>query len=340
MNTDDSSRLGGRGRRPAALALLALALIWGYNWVVMKVGLEYSQPFTFAALRMFLGALALFIVLSIMRRSLRPRALGPTTLLGLLQTTGFAGLAMWALESGGAGKTAILSYTMPFWLLLMAWVVLGERLRRFQWVAVALAFVGLMLILSPWRLSGGFSDLLAVGGALCWAASAVVAKVLRRRHEVDLLSLTAWQMLLGSLPLVLVALLTWSGPPVWSGPFVAALAYNVIPATAIALVLWFFILHNLPAGTAGLGSLLTPVVGVASAWIQLGERPDVAEALGVAAIVGALVLLTLREIVTRPKGGKSGGVQIGNVATPDLLASSSTIPRTESPTRPSRPTRA
>ena len=115
--------------RLAAFALLLLALIWGYNWVVMKVGLEYSQPFTFAALRTFLGAVTLFIVLPIMRRSLRPRALGLTTLLGVLQTTGFVGLPTWALESGGAGKTAILTYTMPFWLLLMAWVVLGERLR-------------------------------------------------------------------------------------------------------------------------------------------------------------------------------------------------------------------
>ena len=190
-----------------------LALIWGYNWVVMKVGLRYSQPFTFAALRAFLGSSSsLFILLAVLRRPLRPRALGLTAALGLLQTTGFIGLVMWALVNGAAGKTSILTYTMPFWLLLMAWVVLGERLRRFQWVAVALAFVGLMLILSPWRLHGGFSELLTIGGALCWAGSAVVAKMLRKRHEVDLLSMTAWQMLLGSLPLILVALLTWSGP--------------------------------------------------------------------------------------------------------------------------------
>jgi drug/metabolite transporter (DMT)-like permease len=288
---------GARSRRLAVPALLILALIWGYNWVVMKVGLAYSQPFTFAALRTFLGAVVLFLLLVILRRPLRPRALGLTTALGLLQTGGFTGLAMWALVSGGAGKTSVLVYTMPFWLLLMAWVVLGERLRRFQWVAVALTFVGLMLILSPWHLRGGFSDLLAVAGALCWAGSAVVAKVLRKRHEVDLLSMTAWQMLLGSLPLIVVAFLTWSGSPVWSDSFVAALAFNVILATAVALFLWFYVLHALRAGTAGLGSLLTPVIGVAAAWIQLGERPDMAEALGMAAIVGALILVTLREIV-------------------------------------------
>ena len=211
------------------------------------------------------------------------------------------GLAIWALQSGGVGKTSILMYTMPFWLLLMAWVALGERLKRFQWVAVALAFCGLMLVLSPWRLRGGFSDMLALAGALCWAASAVVAKVLRQRHTVDLLSLTAWQMLLGSLPLVLVALLTWSGPPVWSGSFVAAVAFNVILANALGWMLWLFALHSLRAGTAGLGSLAVPVIGVMSAWVQLGERPDVGEALGMAAIVAALALITWREILAKPE---------------------------------------
>jgi drug/metabolite transporter (DMT)-like permease len=299
MMTVGGSHSGARSRRLAAPALLLLAVVWGYNWVVLKVALQYSQPFTFSAIRTFLGAVVLFAVLAILRRPLRPRALGLTAVLGVLQTTGFVGLLTWALQNSGAGKTAILTYTMPFWLLLMAWVVLGERLRRFQWVAVGLALCGLVLILSPWNLHGGFSDLLAVGGALCWAASAVVAKALRKRHEVDLLSLTAWQMLLGSLPLILVAALTWSWSPIWSGSFVAAVIFNVFFGCALAWILWLFILNALPAGTAGLGTLLTPVIGVISAWIQLGERPGVAEALGMAAIVGALLLLTLREMAAR-----------------------------------------
>ena len=201
---------------------------------------------------------------------------------------------------------------MPFWLLLMAWVVLGERLQRFQWVAVACALGGLIMVLSPWNMQGGFSEFLAIGGALCWAASAVVAKILRKRHEVDLLSLTAWQMLLGSLPLILVAILTWSGPPVWSGPLIVALIYNVFLGNAIAWLLWLYILHSLTAGSAGLGTLLTPVIGVAAAWIQLGERPGWAEALGMAAIVSALLLVTVREIVggERWHSGRSAAARL------------------------------
>jgi drug/metabolite transporter (DMT)-like permease len=288
-------------RRLAALALLLLALVWGYNWVLLKIGLRYTQPFTFAALRTFLGAVVLFMLLPVLRRPLRPRAFALTALLGVLQTTGFVGLLTWALQNGGAAKTSILTYTMPFWLLLMAWVVLGERLKGFQWIAVGMALCGLVLILTPWHLRGGLSELLAVGGALFWAASAVVAKILRKRHEIDLLSLTAWQMLLGSLPLIAIALVTWSGPPVWSGTFVIVLIYNALFGNALAWILWLYILHALPAGTAGLGTLLTPVLGVASAWIQLGERAGVSEGLGMLAIVGALVLVTLREILTRPE---------------------------------------
>jgi drug/metabolite transporter (DMT)-like permease len=288
-------------RRPwlPIAALLLLALIWGYSWVVMKIALGYVQPFTFAALRTFLGALVLMAVLPLLRRSMRPKAFWPTALLGVLQTTGFVGLLTWALEDGGAGKTSILTYTMPFWLLLMAWVVLGEKLKGFQWPAVALALVGLVLILAPWRLEGKTSDFLALGGALFWAASAVYAKILRRRHEVDLLSLTAWQMLLGSLPLFAIAIVTWDGPPQWTGTFIAALAFVAVLGNAVAWLLWLYILDSLRAGTAGLATLLTPVIGLSSAWIQLGERPGLVEGMGMLAIVAALLLTGVWEFVRR-----------------------------------------
>jgi drug/metabolite transporter (DMT)-like permease len=225
-----------RARDFGVLALALLALIWGYNWVVMKIGLEYAQPFTFSALRTFLGALSLFALLLVLRRPLRPPPLGYTIVIGLLQTTGFVGLLMWALDSGGAGKTSVLTYTMPFWLLLLAWAFLGERLRGVQWLAVALALAGLVLVIEPWHLQGAFSSALAVAGGFCWAASAVVVKRLQARQEVDILSLTTWQMLFGSLPLVLIATLTWQGGPEWTTQFVLALVYNVILANALARV--------------------------------------------------------------------------------------------------------
>jgi drug/metabolite transporter (DMT)-like permease len=286
-----------RGRDLGALALALLALIWGYNWVVMKIGLEYAQPFAFSALRTFLGALSLFVLLLVLRRPLRPPPLAWTVAIGLLQTTGFVGLLMWALESGGAGKTSVLTYTMPFWLLLLAWAFLGERLRGVQWLAVALALCGLVLVLEPWSLEGTFSSALAVAGGFCWAASAVVVKRMQARHAVDVLSLTTWQMLLGSLPLVLIAALTWTGGPEWSWQFALALLYNVTLGNALAWFLWLYALRRLPAGAAGIATLATPVIGVTAAWIQLGERPSGGEAAGMALIIAALAIVTARGLL-------------------------------------------
>jgi drug/metabolite transporter (DMT)-like permease len=285
-------------RKLAFVSLAFLALIWGYNWVVMKVGIGSSEPFTFAALRASLGAVVLFPLAVILKRPMRLPAPIFTIALGILQTTGFVGLTMWALEQGSAGRTSVLVYTMPFWVLLMAWPILGEKIRGLQWLAVGFALVGLVFILRPWHLAGSLSSsLLAIAAGLCWAASAVLVKLLHRRQAVDLLAFTAWQMLIGAVPLGIIAWLTFETPPVWSGSFIAALAFNVLPANALAWVLWLYALRTLPAGTAGVGSLAIPVVGVLSAWIQLGERPSALEGAGMSLIICALTLLTAREVL-------------------------------------------
>jgi drug/metabolite transporter (DMT)-like permease len=267
----------------------------GYNWVAMKVGLHYSQPFTFAALRTFFGALSMFVLLAILRRPLKPKALGTMVVFSLLYTTIPVGLSMWALETGGAGHVSVLTYIMPFWLLIMAWLFLGERLRGLQWPAVCMAFLGLLLVASPWQMHGMASSLMAMGTGLSLAASTIVAKRLYGRREIDILSFTTWQMFFGSLPLIAIAAFTWTGAPVWSSAFTWALIYNVILATAAAFSLWLYAISVLRAGDAGFGTLLIPVIGVVAAWIQLGERPASLEAVGMALIVCALTILTLRE---------------------------------------------
>jgi drug/metabolite transporter (DMT)-like permease len=255
-------------------ALVILALIWGYNWVVMKVAVQaYPQPFAFAALRSFFAGVVTLAVLAIMRRPLRPKALRLTILYGILQTTGFMGLITWAVDQGAAGKASVLAYTMPFWLLLMAWGVLNERVRGLQWVSVVAALGGLVFVLSPWQMHGLFSSLLAIAAGIVWAASSVLVKLIRKRHDIDVLSLVGWQTFFGSIPLILIAFLKTTAPPIWSGTFVAALLFNVVPATPIAWLLWLYVLHRLPTGVAGISSLGVPIVGVAAAWIQLGEQP-------------------------------------------------------------------
>jgi drug/metabolite transporter (DMT)-like permease len=276
----------------AAGALAVLSIIWGYNWVIMKQASSYAGPFQFAALRTVFGTIALFAILAARGQSLRLVAPGRMLLLGLLQTAAFTGLSQWALVTGGAGKTAVLAYTMPFWLLLLAWPLLGERLRGAQWVAVALACAGLILIVEPWRLASSLaSELLAVLSGLSWAASAIVAKRIRASFAVDLLALTAWQLLFGTVVLVIVALLVPAPPLVIDTPLVLAVAYTALLGTALAWLLWLYVLDALPAGVAGLGSLAIPAIGVLAAWLQLGERPRTSELTGMLLIAAALAVL-------------------------------------------------
>ncbi len=282
-------------------ALIFLALIWGYNWVVMKIAVRDCDPFTFAALRNLFGALALFAVAAFRRDPLRPVAFWWTTLFGVFQTTLF-GLSIWALYLGSAGKTSVLMYTMPFWLLGIAWVVLGEKIRGLQWPAVGLALVGLVLVLDPWAPRDVWASLLAVGAGLSWAIAAVLFKIIRRQHSVRLLPFTAWQAFLGNIPLIVVALLVDHTGPSWTGSFILALIYNVIPASAVAWLLWLYVLHRLPAGPAGIRTLAIPLVGAVSAWIQLGERPGALEAAGLGLILVALAVLTAWEWWTAREG--------------------------------------
>ena len=228
------------------LALCLLGPIWGYGWVVTKVGLEYAQPFTYVALRVAFTAAGLFLLLVVLRRSLRPPPLLWIVPIALLQTTAFVGLTTWALQSGAAGKVAVLCYTMPFWLLLLAWGFLGERLHDVQWLAVAVALAGLVLVVSPWHIQGAFSSVLTLLGGFSWAASGLLVKLLERHHDVDLLSLTTWQMIIGAAPLVAIALLTHQPAPQWTAAFAASLAYNVMLANAVAWLLWLYALRVLP----------------------------------------------------------------------------------------------
>jgi drug/metabolite transporter (DMT)-like permease len=295
-----------RGRHLGVLALVAIAPVWGYSWVVTKVALAYCRPLTFAVISTAVCVACLSLVLVATHRRLRPPPLGWTALIGFLQTTLFAGLATVALDQGGAGKVSVLAYTMPFWLLLLAWLFLGDRVHGLQWAGVALAFAGLVLVVRPWAIGGVLSGVLACAAGLAWAGGALAVKLLQRRTHVDVISLTAWQMGLGALPLIVAAVLTHSGWPQWTGTFVLCLGYSGILANAVCWVLWIYALRTLRAGVAGLGTLAIPVVGVFAAWLQLGERPSVEEAAGMALIIAALALLSALGIVAGRRGPGAG----------------------------------
>lgn len=296
-STTDKPLDNKRNERLALLALAGMAIVWGYNWVVMKKVLAYVGPFDFSALRTLFGALALFLVLKILKRPMSVRAWPRIFLLGILQTGAFSALIQLALLAGAAGKTSILVYTMPFWVIAMAWVAFDEKISGSQWLAIFLAAVGLILILQPWDRQGSLvSEMLAISAGFCWGLAAMVTKWIKRDYPTEALPLTAWQMLFGALALCIAAFIVPEKPIEYTPYFIGALIYNAVLATALAWFLWLFALQHLSAGMAGLSSLGVPVVGSLAGWLELGEQPAGLELAGMIVLVIALLVISLRAL--------------------------------------------
>jgi len=279
--------------RKAAAALAALCLIWGYNFVLMKFGLGDSGPFQFATLRFALAAICMVPIIWFYGEPLLPRGgqWRAVLTLGLVLAVNF-GCTLYGLNLGATGKTAVLVYTMPFWVLVFAWMALHEQLSRWQGLAVAIALAGLVVLIQPWRLTGG---LLASGLAVCagmsWGASVIYVKHLQKKAAISMLMITLWQMVIGAGVLAGGWVLFEPQPVNWTGSYIACVIYSAIPATGLAWILFYYALKRMPAGLAGLGTLATPVIGVMAAWLQLGERPAPIEAAGMALIGAALTML-------------------------------------------------
>ncbi len=276
------------------LALFILSVTWGYTWILAKQALSFAPPFAFAAERCAGGALALFLIVKLMGKSFRLNSPGATLAIALTQVTGFMAFQTWALVEGGPGKTAVLIFTMPIWTLFIAWLVLGERIRGAQWWAAISTLAGLILIIEPWNMhSSLFSKFLGLMAALCWAIGTVLIKRLRSRQKVDLLSLTAWQLLLGAVPLVLLALLVPERATQWTVSYVGILVFMSIVSTALCWWLWIAILDRVPAWEASLSVLGTPVVALIASRLMLNEEFRLSELAGVVLIGSGLALLSL-----------------------------------------------
>ena len=264
------------------VGLFVLSIIWGANVPYMKAALDFSGPAEFAFLRNFFGAIVLFGILLVLKKQILIREAPKLFVLGLFQTAGFTGFLIWALLEGGASKTVILVFTMPLWVAMMAWPLLRERLSTVQWFAAGISFLGIGIIFNP--LSEGNNILscsLALASGFSWACGIILSKKIHIKFpKLDLLTMTAWQMLGGSIPLFLILFIVNSEPIIWTNYFITIVLFNIIFVNAIAYLLWFFALKHIEASSVSMLSLMTPVAGGVSAWLLLGEVPNNSEKIG------------------------------------------------------------
>ena len=282
------------------LSVVLMTFFWGYNWVVMKQAVQLVGPWEFAFIRNFFGALILMLLLAFMQKSLKIINFKFVFLIGMFQMIGFTVLVLVALVHGGTAKTSVLTFTMPIWANLLALYFLNEKMTNKQILAISVSLIGLILIFDPVHKNADFNSMLiAISAGFFWGCGVISVKKYNEKYpEVDLLNLTAWQMLLGSLPILVV--IVAKGMEIYEiNPYLwKASLYNIIFCNALAWLLWNYGVKYLKTSEVSTISLLAPVIGSLAAFLELHEAPKINEGIGLIMILcGVLftILLASRE---------------------------------------------
>lgn len=294
--------MNGAAPRPdaAGLALLvATTLGWGLNWPAMKLLLAELPVLSTRAAGGVLGLLVLVAVALARRENLAvPRGLWPRLILAsLLNVSAWMGLASFSLLWLAAAEATIVCYSMPVWAVLMGWAILGERPGAARLAGLALGLAGIALLVLGRGVDVGLEKLPGVAFGLSSAILFSLGTVLTKRWPLGLppTSGAVWQVGIGIAPLAVAALLF---DPMRFGTLSAQgwalIAYGGVFALGLCYLSWFGALRRLPASLASLGTLLTPMVGVASAALILGEPFGWRE--------GAALALTLSGVALAVRG--------------------------------------
>jgi drug/metabolite transporter (DMT)-like permease len=288
-------------RRAASGILGAVIVLWGFNWPVMKVGLQYVPPFQFAALRSVVALVGAAFLVGILGQLRLPDRRDIPIILstGLLQVGAVLVLIIVALQFVPAGRASILIYTTPLWVTPLAALFLHERLTRLRLAGLVVGMAGVAVLFNPLGFDWSDPDVvlgnaLLLLGALAWAVT--IVHVRGHTWRGTPLQLLPWQLGVATCLTVPLALMSGTGQGIdWVSPLPAIVLYTGLIATAFCN--WGMITANraLPATTTALLSLGVPVCGVLFSALMLGEALNLTTIVGLALIGAGLVAVGLGE---------------------------------------------
>jgi O-acetylserine/cysteine efflux transporter len=287
-------------------AALCVVLVWGTNFVAMKLGLREVTPFQLGAGRYLFALLPLLLFV-------RPPTLAPrwVVLHGLFQGVGQFGLLFLALRAGLSTSLASVMLQMQvFFTALFAWAVLREPVGRRLRAAMGIAALGLACLCvdalgrgSAVTLTG---FLLCVASSAMWAASNIVVRIAQRSTpQFDVLPFMVWSSMVPILPFVLLSLAfdppttSWNWRAVSSTAW-ASMAYLGWFATILGYALWTGLLKRHPANRVAPFSLAVPPVGITVGMLGLGEIVTSWQWAGIVLVVASLALVMFKP---RVRGG-------------------------------------
>ncbi len=274
-----------------ALVIL-LTLGWGLNWPMMKMALAEIPVWSFRGVCTATGAVGLFLIAWLGKQKIRiPDGEARNLIvISMFNVTAWNVLIGYGLTMLPSGRTAIIAYTMPLWTVLLSRWVLQERLSTRRILGVALGLAGMALLIGSELAvvrTAPLGALLVLGGALSWA----IGTVLMRKYPTSLptTSFTAWQLVIGGMPIVIGGLiLEWGQWRPLGGPATIGLVYNMFFVFIFCYWAWFRIAASAPPTVAALSTLMIPVVGVFSGMWLLGESPHWQEYAAMVLVIASL----------------------------------------------------
>ncbi|MDG1183312.1 MAG: DMT family transporter [Tateyamaria sp.] len=280
-----------------AVALIAIALNFGLNQVVVKVSTGGFQPVFMAALRSAGAAVVLLIWMRARGVSVRlPRAsIVGGVIAGVLFAVEFQFLFI-ALDMTTVSRASIIFYSMPVWLAVAVHILLpSERLSGIRLVGLGLAMGGVALALVD-RESGQSSlagDVLALLAAFCWAGIALCVRI-TPLSEVPAEQQLLWQLLISAPVLLMMAFFFGELVRDLTVLHVAGLIYQILAIATFGFLAWFWMMKIYPAASVASFSFLSPVFSVLLGWVLLGEEIGMTIWLALAMVAAGLLLINRR----------------------------------------------
>jgi drug/metabolite transporter (DMT)-like permease len=285
--------------RKGAGLLLLVVLGWGLTWPLNKALLESLSPFWLAALRSGLAAFTILLfTVPRGRMTIPPRSDLPVLLsITLLHMVGFVILANIGLQLVPVGRSVVLAYTTPLWVMPGAAVLLGERFTARRAAGMALGMIGLGALFNPFAFD--WTDRNSVLGhvallvaALLWAAS--ILHIRGHKWTATPFQLLPWETLLAAVLLFAFAFALEPRPSIeWSARIVLLL----IATSTVGVVVPYWAAaaagRALSAGTVSLGVLGAPLVAIVSAAALLGEVPELSVWIAIACVLGGVAIGTI-----------------------------------------------
>jgi drug/metabolite transporter (DMT)-like permease len=290
------------------LALILMTIIWGSNFVVLKFAFLEIAPMAFMVLRFVLASVLILIVLAARERTLalHREDYVRVIVVGLAGTSFYQPLFINGVALTTASNSALILASTPAFVALINRVLGRERVDRRGWIGIALAFLGIVLIVES---AGGVElgsatlagDLTILAATICWSFYSVLSAPLLQVYSP--LRVTALAMTFGTVPLLFIgapALLAQDWGRVHATGW-AGLGYSFILAIVVAYIIWNVGVRRIGGARTAIYYNITPVVASLVAALLLNEAITPLKILGAVVIFVGLYLARTGNLVLEPE---------------------------------------